>query len=176
MGQGGHMEWWATFNLLAMHVAKHRRIPRRAELGRWARNQCMDRHTLTAAQQLSLESLEGWRWDAYKSSWEMNFAVLVAYVNQHRRLPAQSAVIEGIKLGRWVCKQRVAKRGQERRAISPGQIQALESLECWDWGREHDDTAAVSRAGQPRRRTRAGQPRRRTQGDGKRSTSDFERA
>jgi hypothetical protein len=79
-----------------------------------------------------LEALPGWTWEPHDAAWEEGFTHLHRFVERegHCRLPALYRDEEGFKLGRWVVRQRQARKGGE---LSEERARRLEALPGWHW-------------------------------------------
>ena len=132
-------EWDKQFAALAAFVTNHSRLPTGREpgheaLGRWVWTQRHSKSvgTLEDARGLRLEGLRGWSWSAF-STWEEQFAALVAFEAVHNRLPRQRGEPSHEALGRWVETQRRSKSVgtlEEARRLRAAGGGAWLALEC----------------------------------------------
>ena len=78
-----------------------------------------------------LEAFPGWTWDLRADSWERAFGLLEAFAKRegHAR-PKPDHVEAGLRLGRWVSKQRTPAKLD---LLSKEQAARLESLPGWAW-------------------------------------------
>jgi hypothetical protein len=136
------LEWWAwsvraapvgwdvRFGELVAYHAEHGRIPPVSTpgLGPWVVTQRQARATMTPERKERLEALEWWAWSVRAASvivgWDARFGHLVAFYQEHGRLP----LVSTSGLGPWVDKQR-----NERATMTPERKARLESLEWWVW-------------------------------------------
>ena len=77
------------------------------------------------------QGVPGWAWDPKDQAWEDSFARVLAYAERegHSRVPG-SYQVDGQRLGRWVIKQRAARK---RGDLSSDRVRRLESLPGWTW-------------------------------------------
>ena len=77
--------------------------------------------------------MEGWDWDPYETDWQKALDYLRHFVKRekHARVP-KGHIEDGFALRTWVDNQR-ARYKKEDKSLTPARIQALESVEGWDW-------------------------------------------
>ncbi len=98
------------------------------KLGAWVINQRQRKERLTPEQIKRLDSL-GFTWDQLSEQWEDSFNALKKFRKRegHCRVP-QKTVVDGIRLGFWVSRQR-----ENRKTLSRERIRRLDSLGfTWD--------------------------------------------
>ena len=98
------------------------------KLGNWVLNQRQNKDRLTKEQIKQLDSL-CFSWDPFTERWEKGFSELQKFHSRegHCRV-ARSIIIDKIKLGSWVMKQR-----QKKNTLTPYQIKLLDSIGfSWD--------------------------------------------
>ncbi|MCA2247574.1 helicase associated domain-containing protein [Mycobacterium intracellulare] len=137
--------WDIAFGQLAAYVNEHGHAhpPQRYQasngfrLGSWVRSQrrAYGQGLLSAARQHRLEELPGWLWDERIpriDAWDRAFGQLVAYVNEHGHAhpPQEYVASDGLRLGVWAARQRVANR---RDRLASDRRRRLEALPGWLW-------------------------------------------
>jgi hypothetical protein len=145
-GADAESAWEARLAEMVEYYEAHGRVPPQSagSAGRWVHTQRVTREAMSAERKAKLEALPWWSWgqrgqtassrdrvDA-ESAWEASLTEVVAYYEEHGRVPPQSAG----SVGRWAHKQR-ARRGTmraERKA-------KLEELPWWWWNRRTGDPA-----------------------------------
>ena len=77
-----------------------------------------------------LESLKGWAWDKYESSWEIAFGELLRFFDENGTalVPSKYTASNGFKLGSWASSQR-----NNKEKLSQEKIKRLDSLKGWSW-------------------------------------------
>jgi hypothetical protein len=118
--------WNANFERLVSYYEESGRAPPKngAGLGVWIGNQRAGRATMLSDHRQRLEALPWWAWDALDDKWNVRFAELVAYYEEHGLLVAASAPV----LGSWVSRQR---KGRVTMAVA--HKERLEALPWWSW-------------------------------------------
>lgn len=66
------------------------------------------------------------------ASWDSTYALLVAYVDQHGRIPTKGVRCGGAQLGIWASTQRCARR-RGSSPLTPERAAALEAIPGWEW-------------------------------------------
>ena len=105
-----------------------------AALGTWVEHQRAQgrRGALDAERRARLDALPYWSWDHRRVSWwESNYAALVAYHAEHRRMPSGRG--DNPNLAHWVQTQRA-----RRAVMSEERRNRLDALEFWWWTEERD--------------------------------------
>jgi superfamily II DNA/RNA helicase len=74
------------------------------------------------------------------ADWWEHLELLRAYVAENDRLPTGATTFHDVAIGRWAAAQRAAHKVPQR--LSPGQIDALESIPGWRWVIAKDPNAA----------------------------------
>ena len=135
-------QWEEGFSYLKAYVEKegHARVigsyktEDGYKLGQWVNRQRLakKKNKLTSEKIIRLESLNGWVWGAHDSRWEKWFSYLKEFVERegHARVPFSYKTADEYYLGRWVDKQRLAKK---KNKLTPERIKRLESLKGWVW-------------------------------------------
>lgn len=105
-------------------------------LGQWIHNVRLTRTCmrLTATRTSELEAVD-FIWDAPEHRWRQGFLQLSRFHEAHgnARVPDRYVAADGFLLGRWVSKQRQARKGQLFMKLTHGHIQQLESLDfIWE--------------------------------------------
>ena len=136
--------WDENLEAVKRYVASHGQLPPRGyeergvDLGNWIQTQRLEakKGRLGEDRKTRLETeIPGWSWDPHEASWDAAYEALRTYTKRegHAR-PRYEHVENGIALGRWVNKQRMAyKRGQLRK----DRIARLEALKGWVWEATH---------------------------------------
>ncbi len=91
---------------------------------------------LSPVQVAALEAVPGWQWSPWAEAWERQWQELMAFVQQHGRLPARGrSPLKGERaLARWCETQRSRIRGQGHWArLTPEQASKLEAIPGWQW-------------------------------------------
>lgn len=103
-------------------------------LGSWVLTQRNTEKTISAERRALLETVPGWTWDPYSTSWERNYKALVNFAdhNGHALVPANH-VEDGVKLGGWVLEQRMS-----RAKMRPERRRRLEAVPGWSWNSVED--------------------------------------
>ena len=103
-------------------------------LGSWVNEQRNKEKTISAERRALLESVPGWMWDPYATSWERNYKALVKFADRegHARVPANHKE-DGVKLGGWVLEQR-----SNRTKMQPKRRRRLEAVPGWSWNSVED--------------------------------------
>ncbi len=123
-------QWNEAFEVLKEFREKtgHCRIPgglvvNQLKIGDWVGTQRRTRNTLSADKIRLLESVQ-FSWDPLEEKWEEAFSALIDFRSKtgHCRVGARY-VINGLKLGVWVCTQRRTKS-----RLSPERIKRLDSV------------------------------------------------
>ena len=95
---------------------------------------------MTPERVAALEGMPGWAWEFKDAAWKEKRTAVAAYV----AAPPHS---HSSGLGKWVTKQRHAKRamdaGRNRNKMTPERVAALEAVPLWTW------TAAAAAGGAP---------------------------
>jgi hypothetical protein len=80
--------------------------------------------------------MPGWTWAVRPRQFERAFSLLERFVRRegHARVP-QPHVETGVKLGAWVARVRRKGRGGAKGRLSGQEIERLEGLPGWTWGR-----------------------------------------
>ena len=103
------------------------------KLGSWISTQRQDKKKdkLNQDKITKLESLIGWFWD-YDEVWNTNYELLKQYMlDNNNQCPTSTyETTNGIKIGRWINKQREKKKNKK---LSQDKITKLESLIGWYW-------------------------------------------
>ena len=128
--------WPDRLALLSAFVTEHGRLPAQREtyhgvkIGTWITNQRTNRSKLAPERVAALEAVPGWVWEAATpvTPWPDWLALLVAFVEEHDRLPTQSESYRGVKIGIWVNGQR-----GNRDKLAPERVAALEAVPGWVW-------------------------------------------
>ena len=131
-------EHW--FGLLIQFVERegHSRVPGDHieygfKLGIWVTGQRWryKKNRLDVDHIARLEAQPGWVWDANRAAWDEGFAALQAFVERerHARVP-QLHVELGVKLGKWVNKQRSRYAAG---TLETGRVAQLEGIQGWVW-------------------------------------------
>jgi superfamily II DNA or RNA helicase len=98
------------------------------KLGAWVGGQRQDKTKLSPERIRLLDSI-CFSWDPHSDQWDEIYAKLKQFHshNRHCRVP-QSLVIDGVRVGVWVSRQRLT-----RKALSPERIRLLDNLNfSWD--------------------------------------------
>lgn len=84
----------------------------------------------------TLESIDGWAWDAYEKSWADRYDQLVKWIESNGDEPDGSSMdsAEG-ELGSWVKSQRAAFN---RGSMADHRVQSLQEIGGWSWNRKDD--------------------------------------
>ena len=102
-------------------------------LGRWLCNQKrLYREKSKKITKTKIEKLEKLKinWNSINDLWLKNYEALKIYYEEHGNIdvPKKYETEEGIKLGLWLCRQRLAYKGKGRSKITEEQIQLLNNL------------------------------------------------
>jgi superfamily II DNA or RNA helicase len=105
-------------------------------LGAWVARQRTGKSKLTPGRLRLLEEIDGWTWNAVEDLWLRNFGLLKEYAHRERHTQVPyDAVIDDVKLGNWVWKQRQdglsGKLRADRHAL-------LEQIPSWEWESSKD--------------------------------------
>ena len=130
-------QWEQKFSMLEQFKARegHCNVPFLYEedgvnLGNWLDTQrmSMKKGKLNKSYQRRLEDLDVC-WDVLEYQWERNFALLGQFIERegHCNVP-QSHEEDGIKLGKWLSKQRQARKGNQCRNLSSERIERLNKV------------------------------------------------
>lgn len=134
--------WEESFAALAAYTAQHGHAypprdyagPSRVHLNQWVLTQRRPgyRERLREDQRKRLEDLPGWSWTPRQRSWDVNFAALATYVEEHGTAdpPRDYLTADGIALGRWVAELRTPSRV---RRMAAQRRRQLEQLPGWSW-------------------------------------------
>ena len=102
-------------------------------LGAWVAARRADRKAgrLDPARIAALEQRAGWVWAQHDADFEEGLAVLRVYIETHGHpRPPADAVRDGVRLGRWVVKQRAKRVTGD---LSETRVAKLEALPGWVW-------------------------------------------
>lgn len=137
--------WMKKYRLLADYVAEHKSLPDHFEiykgyhLGKWVSRQRGARKgtvtcSMTPQRIAAMEAIDGWFWETDRDAeWMRKYELLAAHVSETGRLPKQSTVYRGVKLGQWCATQRLARKGKGSSTLDTARITALETIEGWRW-------------------------------------------
>ena len=133
----GSSHWDARYDELVTFYEANKRLPpaNGRGLGNWVLTQRRSRDKMDAERKARLESLEWWVWNSHKGAWSKRYDELVAYHEEHKRLPLFSAPCG---LGKWVDKQR-----QRRETMELERKVKLDSLPWWVWN-PYDDSWSLN--------------------------------
>ena len=145
---GPDAAWQTNYDLLRQFVEEHARLPiatveyQGVKLGTWVRHQRMTKKrkggVMTPERETALEAIPGWSWEHFDAAWQANYDLLRQFVEEHARLPSAKAEYQGVKLGKWVNTQRMAKKGKGRGVMTPEREAALEAIPGWVWEADPD--------------------------------------
>ena len=103
-------------------------------LGQWVNKQRRQykRGVLRPERVARLEAVPGWVWNEHDALWEEAYEALLAYVSRGGSVETvpPSTVENGIRLGRWVAKQRGAGRAGR---LEADRVRRLELVPGWRW-------------------------------------------
>lgn len=102
-------------------------------LGAWINQQrnVFKAGRMTAEREARLRELPGWTFDSREADWDEGYSFLVSYVAANGTADTPSdLVLDGYKLGVWVCGQRAAKL---KGTLDGGRERRLEALPGWTW-------------------------------------------
>jgi superfamily II DNA or RNA helicase len=135
-------KWEEHYAALLRFVERvhHARVPSKyvedgtaLRLGQWVvvQRSFRQQRRLSDERAALLEAQPGWVWNAKDADWESGYAALSRFVERvgHANVPYKH-VEGGLRLGRWVVKQRYNKG-----RLAPGRKARLELLPDWTWGR-----------------------------------------
>lgn len=136
--------WQTKFDTLRDFVTKKGRIPSLKEsyfdgdnIGKWVSHQRQNQkqNKLSRERQDALETIPGWVWGETReldpdAAWLSNLKILREFVENHRRIPISTEVVNGAKIGQWVSTQRQTHRKGELRK---DRVDALEKISGWAW-------------------------------------------
>lgn len=96
----------------------------------------------------ALEALPGWKWNHDDAKWEYMFALLQQFIAREKTpLVPREHVEEGLRLGRWVQKQRDVYMGVDGGGpLTKEKIRKLVAIEGWTWERGQDKWERAYRA------------------------------
>ncbi|KAF6258176.1 hypothetical protein COO60DRAFT_1639326 [Scenedesmus sp. NREL 46B-D3] len=118
--------------LLQHFVQRHGRLPRQHEVGVIGSRSYEYAHgqlETDVADALS-HGVPGWCWNLGDSAFEHNLEVLLQFVAQEQRVPAQREEHRGVRIGAWCNKRRLQyKHG----SMPPDRVAALEAVQGWWW-------------------------------------------
>ena len=135
-------QWSENFERLQAYITEfgNARVPGNYltedgfKLGAWIANRrtAKSKNKLSSAQIDILESLPGWSWDVLTDQWDENFEQLQIYFQHHGhvKVPANLITKDGVKLGKWVSRQRQFKM---ENLLSQERIQRLDAMPGWFW-------------------------------------------
>lgn len=131
-------EYW--YGLLENYVERwgHTRVPPTYEidgnkLGQWLSRQRSNQEQLPPHRRERLEKLKYWTWDPRKFHWQEGYNYIVKYYEEHGHYDiASTKKITGLYLLDWVTEQ---KKSYKNNSLDKDQIERLESLEGWTWGK-----------------------------------------
>jgi superfamily II DNA or RNA helicase len=87
-----------------------------------------------------LESLRGWSWSVHDDNWLSTYEVLKKFIEDNNGLDLlKSLSINGVHIGGWSSRQRIAYAKGELESV---RIQLLEALPGWTWDPNHDSWMA----------------------------------
>ena len=149
------LPWEQWLQQVLAFVEQHSRLPRAADsqqepllageqqLGQWCNRQRQRwngtaQPPLSTEQQAALEAIPGWAWGA-QASWEQRRQQVLAFVEQHGRLPRTKSsrrepLLAGERqLGHWCSRQRQCRKGRVQPLLSAEQQALLEAIPLWRW-------------------------------------------
>lgn len=101
-------------------------------LGSWCRSQrqVFKKALVDPEKQIRLNGLRGWSWSPFDDQWFASFQALKYFSEEtgHSSPDVNYTTQDGLKLGRWVVKQR-----SKREFLAPDRIALLEELPGWVW-------------------------------------------
>jgi len=137
--------WNINYELLKTYMTKEKQCPTLSyitdcgvKIGSWinTQRQYKKKNNLDKTKINKLESLEGWFWDL-DEGWNINYELLKTYITKEKQCPVRSYITDcGVKIGRWINKQRQNKK---KNILDKMKINKLESLEGWLWGLDLDE-------------------------------------
>ena len=89
--------------------------------------------------QIQLLNDLGMKWEIKKETWDDYYSALKKYYEEHGNIdvPEKYETEEGIKLGSWLCRQRLAYKGKGKSKITESQVQLLNDLGMkWEFQKE----------------------------------------
>jgi hypothetical protein len=137
--------WNRSFELLNKYAEEfgHSRVPQNSSyqevrLGTWVSKQRgsyregrLDRKKIEL-----LESMPNWVWNPFEEDWEVQFSLLVDFLEREGHIRVPSGLYnDGENLDRWIKNQRA---NYKRDRLTPEQIKRLESLPDWRWSLRQD--------------------------------------
>lgn len=134
------LRWGKKYEKLVAFVSDHNgqlpsqkaEDPEEKRLGQWVSDQrkAFKKEQLDAERIQRLEAMDGWIWDTLAATWAKTLVEVAEFIAEHERQPQKEAKnLEEQRLGRWVCAQRAAKKGQ----LDAERIQRLEATPGWNW-------------------------------------------
>jgi ribosomal protein S18 len=135
--------WDENFEILKKYVDEHGKLPTNRmiidniKISDWISHQRKNKEKMSDERRKKLETLPLWKWEEFKRTkregtkdevWDENFKILKKYVDEHGKLPIQKMIIDSVKIGNWISRQRgnKEKMSDERR-------KKLETLPLWKW-------------------------------------------
>jgi len=135
--------WNTNYVLLKTYMLKNNnQCPTRSyettdgvKIGGWISTQRDNKkkNKLSQDKITKLESLQGWFWELdLDEGWNTNYVLLKTYMlkNNNQCPTASYETTDGVKIGRWISKQRDNKKKYK---LSQDKITKLESLQGWFW-------------------------------------------
>lgn len=117
-------------------------------MGVWATRQRTSRRKgiLSEERAAALETVDSWMWDPVADAWQAAHAALTAYAAEHgtTEVPAAHVCADGLRLGRWIRRQRETWQGGR---LSDSRAKALQALPGWSWGAPSQAPVSEHRAG-----------------------------
>lgn len=135
-------QWDAAYGLLLEYVKKegHSIVPTDyitpdgQRLGYWISGQrkAYRENTLSEERLKKLESLPGWDWAPVINLWPENYQRLLRLIKDRpiREIRQTYVTPDGVKLGRWMNRQRMDKRSG---TLTEEQITLMERIPGWTW-------------------------------------------
>lgn len=130
-------QWMATYRDLQAYVLAHKQLPsarNAGSLGIWMNNHKVTLRTsgaiddITLTRKALLESLPGWNW-GNDDKWEQTYQRVVAYEQEHGKLPPTTGKHKVPILSNWLASQKAAlKVARDAGKPIPARLQKLQAL------------------------------------------------
>jgi superfamily II DNA or RNA helicase/uncharacterized protein YozE (UPF0346 family) len=139
--------WNDNYEKVKKYIEENRKYPSAMskdqeikKLGEWISNMRRAKRgkgnrTITQERIDKLELLTNWVWEIdLNDTWNDNYEKVKKYIEENHKYPSHHSKVQEIKkLGVWISKMRLAKKGKGHALLTQERIDKLELLPNWVW-------------------------------------------